>query len=310
MWSWAGFRLYGKVDSVLRGLLNLNKPVGMTSRAVVDRVARFVPKRKAGHAGTLDPLASGVLVVCAGVATRLVESVQRLPKTYRTVIRLGARSDTLDADGQIEEVLDAPIPEEAAIRRAIAGQVGEIRQLPPEFSALKVNGQRAYDLARAGQAVQLEPRLVRIDRVELLSYEWPRLALEVDCGSGTYIRSIARDVGEALGCGGLIEVLTRTRIGPFTLADAIDPEDVTRESISSLIRPMKDALPDMLELTLSEDQVANILLGRSLSLADFAIPELGRSDGEAALLRPDGELLAIARIQLEKGLVAPFKVFP
>ena len=170
MWSWAGFRLRGKVDSVLRGLLNLNKPVGMTSRAVVDRVARFVPKRKAGHAGTLDPLASGVLVVCVGVATRLVESVQHLPKTYRTVIRLGARSDTLDADGQIEEVLDAPIPEEAAIRQAIAGQVGEIRQLPPEFSALKVNGQRAYDLARAGQAVRLEPRLVRIDRVELLSY--------------------------------------------------------------------------------------------------------------------------------------------
>ena len=117
-------------------------------------------------------------------------------------------------------------------------------------------------------------------------------------------------MGDALGCGGLIEVLTRTRIGPFTLADAIDPEAVTRESISSLIRPMKDALPGLPELTLSEDQVANILLGRSLSLADFAIPELDRSDGEAALLRPDGELLAIARIQLEQGLVAPFKVFP
>ena len=173
-------------------------------------------KVKVGHAGTLDPLASGVLVVCVGAATRLIEYVQRMPKTYRARVRLGATSDTDDADGTIAEAIDPPIPGEADLRAVLASQVGVIEQVPPEFSAIKVAGERAYDLARAGREVVLKARPVTVHRVELLDYDWPRLELEVDCGAGTYIRSIARDVGQALGCGGLIEVLTRTKIGPVT----------------------------------------------------------------------------------------------
>src|SRR4051812_836312 len=179
-------------DAVYCGLLNLNKPIGVTSRDVVDRVSRPLRKVKVGHAGTLDPLASGVLVVCVGAATRLIEYVQRQTKTYRTVVRLGARSDTHDADGLVTPVDGASDPGLDAVRAAIATQVGTIPQKPPEYSALKVEGRRAYDLARAGQSVDLAARPVTIHRVDLLGYEWPRLELEVECEGGTYVRSIAR----------------------------------------------------------------------------------------------------------------------
>src|SRR6516162_3635011 len=153
----------------MTGILNLHKPSGITSRQVVDRVAALLPRVKVGHAGTLDPLASGVLVVCVGAATRLVESIQRMTKTYHAVILLGARSDTLDADGRMTAVENPRIPTQQEVCLAITGHVGMVAQLPPEYSALRVKGQRAYDLARAGQAVDLEPRMVRIDRAELVS---------------------------------------------------------------------------------------------------------------------------------------------
>ena len=213
----------GRMKGTLNGVLNLNKPGGLTSRAVVDMVVRPLRRTKVGHAGTLDPLATGVLVVCVGTATRLIEYVQRMPKTYRTTVRLGARSDTLDADGTVVAEESPRVPGEPEIRTALAAQVGTIAQIPPQYSALKVQGQRAYDMARAGHSVDLAPRQVLISRIDVLAYAWPRLDLEIDCGSGTYIRSIARDLGEALGCGGLVEVLTRTRIGPFTLDDCARP---------------------------------------------------------------------------------------
>src|SRR4051812_45826081 len=151
----------------------------MTSRAMVDLVARPLRGTKVGHAGTLDPLASGVLVLCVGKATRLIEYVQRMPKTYRTTVRLGATSDTLDADGAVV-VAEAPRPPEAdEVREAVAGQVGTILQRPPAYSALKLGGKRAYDLARAGQEVDLAPRPVEIGRIDILGYAWPRLELEI-----------------------------------------------------------------------------------------------------------------------------------
>jgi len=278
--------------SEICGVLNLDKPGGVTSRDVVDLVSRPLRKVKVGHAGTLDPLASGVLVVCVGAASRLIEYVQRMPKVYRTVVRLGARSDTLDADGRVEEAENPRVPEEAEVRRALAGQVGMIDQLPPQFSALKVDGRRAYDLARAGQAVELAPRPVRVDRIELIRYEWPRMEFTVDCGSGTYIRSIARDVGEALGCGGLIEVLVRTRIGPFAQADAIDPTGLPIEMILARLRPPIDALGDLPRLTLSPEQVAAILQGRGLD--PNRVEGAAGLAGEVALIGPGGALVAVA----------------
>ena len=288
------------------GVLNLAKPTGMTSRDVVDKVSRPLRRVKVGHAGTLDPLASGVLVVCVGAATRLIEYVQRLPKTYRTVVRLGARSDTLDADGRIVPVVDPPVPDEEAVRAALATQVGTIAQMPPQFSALKVGGRRAYDLARAGLDVALAARPVEVYRVGLLAYDWPRLELEIDCGAGTYIRAIARDVGEALGCGGYVEVLVRTRIGPFLLADALDPHALTAASIPGLLRPAAVAVAALPCLALTPEQVDLVARGLALEarrLATGAVPP-----GEVALIAPDGAVVAIAESDPTAGLVHPRRV--
>ncbi len=296
-------------DRDLSGVLNLDKPGGMTSRDVVDLVARPLRKVKVGHAGTLDPLASGVLVVCVGGATRLIEQIQRMPKAYRAVIRLGATSDTLDADGRIEPHPDPGprVPTEPEVRAALDGQVGTIQQVPPQFSALKVEGRRAYDLARAGESVALAARPVRVDRIDLVSYNWPRLEITVDCGSGTYIRSIARDVGEALGVGGLIEVLVRTRIGPFALTDALNPVGQPIDTILARLRPPSDALGDLPRLSLSPEQVALASGGKSLDSLRVA-GATGLASGEVALLGPDGALVALAEI-LPFGAIQPRKVF-
>jgi len=289
------------------GILNLHKPSGITSRQVVDRVTALLPRVKVGHAGTLDPLASGVLIVCVGAATRLVECIQRMTKTYHAVILLGARSDTLDADGRVTAVESPRVPSEQEVQQAVAGHVGMVAQLPPEFSALRVKGQRAYDLARAGQAVDLKPRLVRIDRAELLAYRWPRLELEIDCGAGTYIRSVARDVGETLGCGGLIEKLVRTRIGPFELETAADPMNLTRETLAEKLHPLLAAVPDLPVFTLSATQAADVTQGRNLEVASLA--GAAGLEGEIALLGPDGRLLAVAYADRSQGTIHPRRVF-
>jgi tRNA pseudouridine55 synthase len=289
------------------GLLVVDKPRGWTSRAVVDRVAGLIGRVKAGHAGTLDPLASGVLVVCVGAATRLVEEIQQLPKSYRTVVLLGARSDTLDADGRIEHEEDPRTPALAEVEAAVAPLVGEVEQVPPGYSALKVRGRRAYDLARAGHAVELAPRRVRIDRIAVARYDWPRLELEIDCGSGTYIRSIARDIGEALGCGGLVEVLVRTRIGPFALEDAVDLAGLSAESLPRRLRPAVEAVADLPRLILDPGQVAAVAAGRRLSAAELGSP--GIPSGSIALLAPGGRLVALAEFDPAGRWVQPRKVF-
>lgn len=288
--------------SPLCGLLNLNKPIGVTSRDVVNQVSRPLRKAKVGHAGTLDPLASGVLVVCVGPATRLIEYVQRMPKTYRATIRLGATSDTLDADGQVAEMVDPRIPSEDEIRHALGEQVGTISQMPPQFSALKIGGQRAYDLARSGQTVELEARRVEVYRIELLHYEWPKLDIQIDCGSGTYIRSIARDVGEILGCGGLIEVLTRTQIGPFSQRSALDPESLSRETIPGLLSPASEALAGLRRMSLDIQEVSRVARGQSLIVRDRFGP------GEVALFDPNGNLVAVAEVEADGFRLSPRRV--
>jgi len=168
------------------GLLVVDKPSGITSRAVVDRVQRWFPRgTKIGHTGTLDPLATGVLVLCVGAATRLTEYLQDMTKTYRARILLGSRSDTDDADGTITPVEGVTAPDRAAVEWGLSSLVGEIDQFPPAYSAAKMEGRRAYDLARRGQEVTLLPRRVRIDRIDVLCYDYPRLEIEVRCGKGT-----------------------------------------------------------------------------------------------------------------------------
>ncbi|WP_250847106.1 tRNA pseudouridine(55) synthase TruB [Aquisphaera insulae] len=288
------------------GILNINKPVGISSRSVVDRVERLLPRTKVGHAGTLDPLASGVLVMGVGRATRLVETIQELPKTYRATIRLGGRSDTLDADGEVVWEESAPIPTVEQVDSALKTQVGTILQRPPAYSAIRVGGKRSYDLARAGRATELAPRPVRIDRVERLSYEWPRLELEVDCGGGTYIRSIARDVGEALGCGGFIEVLCRTRIGMFAIADSLNPDDLTEENIRGSLLSPRAAVSHLAAIPLDDVQLGLVANGRPLDAARLSVRP--SADGDVALIAPDGSLAALGVADLAMGAVRPRKV--
>jgi tRNA pseudouridine55 synthase len=289
------------------GLLVLDKPSAVTSRRVVDQVSRLVPGVKVGHAGTLDPLASGVLVVCLDAATRLVERIHMLPKSYSVQIRLGAKSDTLDADGRIEVEPSPIIPSRAEVEAVLAGMVGEIAQRPPEYSAKRVKGRRAYDLARAGQTVELAPRRVRIDQISVVDYSWPRLSLAIDCGSGTYIRSIARDVGESLGSCGLVEVLKRTGIGPFTIEQAVSPSTLAAEGVERHVRPAVLAVLDLPRLVVDAQEIAAVRQGRRLGRPD--VPGVSPVAGEIALVDAEGALIALAEAVEDGRWVQPRTVF-
>jgi tRNA pseudouridine55 synthase len=296
------------LENPTSGLLVLDKPQDMTSRRVVDAVVRLVGRSvRVGHAGTLDPLATGVLVVALGAATRLIEHVQRMTKQYRALIRLGVTSETDDADGPVVECPVDPIPTEAEVRAALAGQVGTIAQVPPRFAALKVDGRRAYDLARRGDAPDLRPRPVRIDAIEVIRYAWPELEIDVTCGAGTYIRAIARDVGERLGCGGLIAALRRTRIGPFGVEQALDPRHLTAEVLASHLRPALEAVSDLPRLRLDAEQAALVRNGRALDARRVA-GAVACPRGWVALVDAEGRLVALGEADPVSGRVAPRRV--
>jgi tRNA pseudouridine55 synthase len=288
------------------GIIVLNKPSGPTSRELVDRVARLLPRTKVGHAGTLDPLASGILIICFGTATRLTDEIHDLSKSYRTVVRLGARSDTHDAQGLIVAVEDPPCPGAFEIEEALKPLRGPIMQQPPEHSALKIKGKRAYDLARAGRAVPLLPRLVQIDRIEVLGYTWPHLELEIDCSKGTYIRSIARDLGDALGCGGYVLTLERTRIGKFTLEEAVAPEALGADSIGRLFRPSLEAVGHLRRVVLDDASIAAITQGRTIALPEIDVPD--QPAGLLALVDQNSRLVALAELDALGKLLQPRKV--
>ena len=220
----------------MNGFLVIDKSAGMTSRHCVNLVQRWFPRRtKIGHTGTLDPLATGVLVLCIGTATKLADRVQAMPKQYETRMRLGATSNTDDADGDVVESSAPTVPTRDELESTLARFIGEIEQLPPQFSALKVGGVRAYASARQGIEVALKPRIVRVDAIVLLHYEWPWLDLRIDCGKGTYIRSIARDLGMLFGVGGLVQTLRRTRVGPFASEQGIGVDATPGEGIAALL---------------------------------------------------------------------------
>lgn len=204
----------------LCGLIVVDKPIGLSSMDVVRRVRRAAGGAKVGHAGTLDPLATGVVICCLGKATRAVEALMGLPKVYDARVDLSAFTTTDDLEGPRDEVTVVEPPTREAVDAACGRFVGVIEQRPPAFSAVHVDGQRAYKLARRGEAVDIPIKRVRIDAVEVLGYAWPMLEVRVRCGRGTYIRSLARDLGVALGTGGHLAALRRTAVGPYTLAGA------------------------------------------------------------------------------------------
>jgi len=226
------------------GVLVIDKPRGPSSMDVIRIVRRKIGRRrsKVGHAGTLDPLASGVLVVCVGrAATREIDRLMATEKRYRADLDLSAFSTTEDAEGERREVAPPePEPDEAAIRHLLAERfTGRIEQRPPAFSAMKVGGRRAYALARAGAAPDLPARPVVIHAIEVVTWEWPRLVLDVRCGKGTYIRSLARDIGEALGTGGLLADLRRTAVGPFTIEEAVLPDALPEPLTGETLLPVE-----------------------------------------------------------------------
>jgi tRNA pseudouridine55 synthase len=288
------------------GLLNIHKPVGPSSHAIVASVRRGVPRGvKVGHAGTLDPRADGVLVICLGPATRLAEYVQHAPKRYRTTVELGARSTTDDTEGEITETPGAQPPAIEEIESALTGMTGEIHQIPPAHSAVHVDGRRAYEIARDGGDVEITPRPVTIHAISVPEYDWPSLTLEIECGSGTYIRSIARDVGEALDVGGYCRTLTRTAVGAFTLESAIAPEKLDPQR--DLIAPAA-GVADIPAYQATEAQIAKLTIGQRVSLDEVCLPDDVEPGEEIAVFSPEGELTAIAIQETHRNALRPTKV--
>lgn len=292
------------MEQAFDGLLVLDKPQGITSREAVDQAARWFPRRtRIGHTGTLDPLATGVLVLCLDGATRLTEYVQRMGKTYRSRFRLGATSDTDDADGTVTPVPNASDPGEAAVRAALTTLTGSIDQVPPAYSAARVTGRRAYALARRGEEVDLAPRRIEVYAIDLLSYTYPDLEVEVRCGKGTYIRSLARDLGQRLGCGGHVATLRRSRVGPFMPEQAVPLTAERLDARARLLSPAL-ALAELPRLALPPAEVERLCHGQKLPAQSLA----QGLRGEVAIFAADGQPAVIARIDAEVGLIRPVKV--
>jgi tRNA pseudouridine55 synthase len=291
--------------STVHGLLVLDKPSGITSREAVDRAQRWFPRgTRIGHTGTLDPLATGVLVLCLGVATRLTEYVQAMRKTYRAVFVLGERSDTDDADGTIVPVAGVRAPARDEIERCVAGFVGVIDQVPPAYSAAKVTGRRAYDLARRGQEVSLAPRPVHIYEIDILGFDYPRLEVEVRCGKGTYIRSLARDLGDRLGCGAYVAVLRRTRVGPFDAVQAIGL-DAGAATARARLLPVAAAVSDLSPLVLADADARRLRQGQVVPLGRDRLLAAGQ---EVAVFGETGDLIAVAKVLPDRAAMGPVKV--
>lgn len=286
------------------GVLPVDKPEGPTSHDVVATARHALGTRRVGHTGTLDPFASGLLLLCVEAATRLAEYLSELPKTYRATMRLGVATDTADRTG-------APVRRSEAwkeldrerIERALRAQVGRIRQIPPAYSAKKVAGERAYDRARRGEAVALEPVEVEVYRLDLLAVRLPDVRFEVECSSGTYIRAIARDVGDALGVGAHLAALRRTRIGRQDVADAVpldrlgDPAAVRAAWLSPL-----EALRHLPRLDVDAAAAARLRNGRWIPWREDGLPRRT----PLAVAHRDA-LVAIAEIEDER--LRPRKVF-
>ncbi len=285
---------------MVSGILNVNKPRGMASFAVVSTVRRLTGVRRVGHAGTLDPIADGVLPVCLGQAARVVEYLVGAPKVYYAVIRLGAATDTHDSEGTVVRVADPSGVTRDDVEKALAGFIGRIQQLPPMYSALKHEGRPLYRYAREGKTVPRQPRTVAIHRLDVRRFELPVLEVEMEVGRGAYVRTVAHDLGERLGCGAHLEGLTRLRSGPFVLEDSVEldriEEEAGRGAWQDLLHPADRVLESWHAALLGEQHSLDVRQGRLLSLVPTR-PEFN----EVALDAPcrayscAGEFLAILR---------------
>ncbi len=298
------------------GLLNLNKPIGLTSHEVVARLRRLTGQRRIGHAGTLDPLATGVLLVCLGQATRLIEYVMVGQKQYRAVIRFGLTTTTLDAEGPILTQADPSGLTETYLQTLLPRFVGEIQQIPPIYSALKKEGRPLYKRARAGEFIEVEPRPVTIQALTWVDWQPPHLTLDITCAPGTYIRSLARDLGEAAGVGAYLAGLTRTASGLWRLAEAVPLESLENGQTDwrDQLHPSDQAVSHLPAVTLTAEEAKRVVYGQIIELTEAKTAEgLETLAVYPAVIRaytPAGSFLAILTL-VEPGakLWQPKKVF-
>lgn len=288
------------------GWLIIDKPTAIGSTDVVTICKRAFQAQKCGHGGTLDPLATGVLPIAFGAATKTVPYVMDGTKQYRFTLRLGEARDSDDADGNVIGTSDVR-PTDEQIRAALPAFIGDIMQVPPIYSAIKVAGERAYDLARAGEIVELPPRPARVDRFELIERPDADTAIFfVESGKGVYMRSLARDIARACGTVGHIAALRRMRVGPFLEQDAVPLAQIQEgEPSTAMLRPVTSALNDIPALELNEAEAARLSFGQPVPLVEFMgrIPAAANPDGGLVRAMAGGRLAGLAR--LEEGLVKP-----
>ncbi len=296
-----------QMQNAVSGVLVVDKPIGMTSHDVVQVIRRGTGIRRAGHTGTLDPRASGVLVVLVGPAVRLSEYVSASDKRYQATIRLGSSTDTYDADGTFtsSEVSVDDITEDRFVE-VLEKFIGEIVQVPPPYSAVKVKGKKAYEMARQGEDVNLEPRTIQVYSLEVLEWAPPEVVIDVYCSSGTYVRSLAHDLGKELGCGAHLVGLRRTKSGRFTLRDAV-PLRRLQESFDAgdwyrHLIPAAEALADWPAIELDADEVELVRHGHRVAGAS-------NEKGKARAVSQQGDLVALMEYDHETGEWQPRKVF-
>ncbi len=300
------------------GILNINKPLGKTSFSIVSMVKRLSGEKRVGHAGTLDPAATGVLPVCLGQGTRITEFLMDDTKVYRAEIELGVTTDTYDADGEITQRGDPSGISLGQFESALSAFCGLTRQVPPMYSAIKYRGKPLYELAREGITVERKSRPVKIHSIELTDWQPPVAAIEVVCGKGTYIRSLAHDLGQALGCGAHLKSLVRSRCGLLDIKDALSItqlEDAFRyEYWQHFVYPIDAVLAHWAAIVVSDDAREDIRNGRPV-LLDNAVSSTGGPPGPSAARSRcrayalDGDFLAVLRFDPEKGQWHPEKVF-
>ena len=303
---------HGKKPPAINGILNLDKPKGATSMDVVRRVKRASRQKRVGHGGTLDPIATGVIPICIGQATRMMEYVVDGSKQYRGLVELGVETDTYDAMGETVQEADPSGVTAGAIEAALGPFQGEVMQVPPMYSALKMKGKRLYDLARAGIEVEREARPVQVYDARLLDYTPPHALVEVSCGRGFYMRSLAHDLGRALGCGGHLKELVRLRSGPFSVAEAASLEEAEERFRSGdwagLVHPPDAVVQHLPAITVSKPVEAMIRQGRPVPTG----PGVPASDPEERrrVYGADHRFIGILAYNASEAHWQPERVFP
>ncbi|HVB22338.1 MAG TPA: tRNA pseudouridine(55) synthase TruB [Ktedonobacteraceae bacterium] len=292
---------------MIDGILNINKPTGMTSHDVVAKVRKLLKQKRVGHAGTLDPAASGVLPICVGQGTRVAEYLSESGKAYSADILFGIVTDTYDAEGSVVRTASTENLTLDEIEQVLPSFLGPQMQMPPLYSAIKLQGQPAYKRMRAGEDITLAPRPIIITRLDILAWQPPKLTLAIECSKGTYIRSLAYDLGERLNCGAHLVGLVRTRSGPFSLSDSISldqlAEAVENGTIEQYVHPSDSVLQHYPAILLDDATTERVLHGNTFPYDTETKAELAR------VYDTHGQFVAIAEWDMERGMWQPTKVF-